>query len=129
VAATGGRDPEMAAVLALVLAACPDDAVRDPARALELARGAYAAVPAPVSGLILAVAYAAAGRFEEAVRAQERLVAALEGTADPAALAAARRRFALYRAGQPVRAPWTDDPGLLPPPALPLPATGDDAEP
>ena len=73
------------------------------------------------------MAYAAAGRFEEAVRAQGRIVGSLEaaGPGGPGGgLDAARARLALYQRGQPARAPWHADPALLPPIVLPLPAAG-----
>jgi superkiller protein 3 len=121
VAAAPG-DVAVRGVLALLLATAPEDAVRDGERAHELARETFAAAPGPILGQILAMALAERGRFEEAVRAQTRIVAALEPAGATEPLAGARERLDLYRRGTPARAPWRREPGLLPPPWLPLPA-------
>ena len=122
---TGGGAPALAQALALLLVACPDDAVRDPARGLELAQTAYAAKAGPLNGQTLAMALAATGRFEEAVRSQETIVTSLEAGKD---LDAARARLALYQRGQPARAPWHADPALLPPIVLPILMPGEAGE-
>ena len=121
----GGGAPALAQALALLLVACPDDAVRDPARGFELAQTAYAANPGPLTGQTLAMAFAATGRFEEAVRGQERVIGDLEAGKD---LDAARARLALYQRGQPARAPWHADPALLPPIVLPILMPGEAGE-
>ena len=50
----------------------------------------------------LAMALATLGRFDQAIDAQERAVAA----SNASELAAARKRLALYREGRPVVDPW-----------------------
>ncbi|MEM7479713.1 MAG: tetratricopeptide repeat protein [Acidobacteriota bacterium] len=110
-------------LLGLLLSASGNATVRDPARGLELARRAFGETPSPLFGQGLAIALAAAGRFEEAVRAQRRLIAGLAGQAPPQALASARKRLAAFESGEPVTDPWREDRSLVPPPWLPLPGT------
>jgi superkiller protein 3 len=61
-------------VLARHLAACPDRTVRDGARAVELAAAVLEKVPTPQSVETMAMAYAEAGRFAEAVQWQQELI-------------------------------------------------------
>jgi cytochrome c-type biogenesis protein CcmH/NrfG len=111
-------DPYLQQQLAVVRAAAPEASVRDGERAVELARAAYAAMPGPGPGQAVAMAYAEAGRFEEAVRAQERLLATLPSGDERRAGAEARLRE--YRAGRALRQPWKTDPSLLYSPVVPL---------
>ena len=96
---------ELRHLLARVLAASPDPAVRDPARALELATDLANRRSTLTHGETVAMALAASGRFEEAAALQSRLVDAArrETGVDPRPL---ERRLASYRAGEPVTAPW-----------------------
>ncbi len=61
-------------VLARHLAACPDRAVRDGRRAVELARELYNKVPSQESIETLAMALAEDGQFEEAIAWQNQLL-------------------------------------------------------
>lgn len=91
--------------LAWIRAAHPDSALRDPVQAVELARRAVELEPdhAFVRGT-LAAAYASAGRWADAITAQERALALLEADGDPTASASTfSERLAAYRAGRP---PW-----------------------
>jgi serine/threonine-protein kinase len=89
--------------LARLLASCPDEKVRDGKRAVEYATTACerTAWKDPRCLDTLAAAYAEAGRFEDAVRYQNRALA------DPALKddfrAAARERLELYRQKKPFR--------------------------
>jgi tetratricopeptide (TPR) repeat protein len=85
--------------LAWVLATAPDPSLRDPVAAVRLAETALARRPddAPVLDTA-AAAYAAAGRPQEAVRTQERALAALGASGDTAAEAEYRARLDRYRA-------------------------------
>lgn len=87
-------------VLARHLAACPDPAVRDGARALELALELYEAVPTPESTETLAMAYAEAGRFEDAVSWQERLIATAADEAADTLRERWQANLELYRKGR-----------------------------
>ena len=91
-------------LLARLLATSPDAAVRDGARAVELARSVVDEQPAIDHLETLAMALAEAGRFEEAVSWQRR---ALDRERETAGGNSPQRleRLRLYRAGQPLRAP------------------------
>ncbi len=91
-------------LLARLLAVSPDDAVRDGARAVELAQSVVDEQPALDHLETLAMALAEAGRFDDAVHWQER---ALEAERQAAGGNSPQRldRLALYRARQPLRAP------------------------
>lgn len=97
---------------AWVLATSPDDALRDGPRAVEVAQALLARRGEPDPGYLdtLAAALAEAGRFEEAVATQARVLGLLESSGVPApALAASRARLEAYRDGRPTRDPETGD--------------------
>ena len=87
-------------ILARHLAVCPDLAVRDGERAVELALELYEKVPSAESIETLAMAYAQAGRFEEAVVWQEHLLEKAGEQADAAILERLRGNLGLYQRGQ-----------------------------
>ncbi len=91
-------------LLARLLAVSPDDAVRDGARAVELAQSVVDEQPALDHLETLAMAMAEAGRFDDAVTWQQR---ALEAERQAAGGNSPQRldRLALYQARQPLRAP------------------------
>lgn len=95
------REPshrEAANNLAWLLATVPDPALRDPERAIELARGVLARDPGNAYVLdTLAAAYAAAGRYDEASRTQVQALGQLAADTDPAQHAEFRRRLDRYR--------------------------------
>lgn len=76
--AAGGEAPRVGYALALLLAACPQEAVCDPQRALSLADGLYRARPTPGNAQLLALALGASGRFDEAVQVQGELIEVAE---------------------------------------------------
>lgn len=87
-------------VLARHLAVCPDHSVRDGARAVELALEVYQKVPSAESIETLAMAYAQAGRFDEAIEWQLHLIDKAQDQANPAVLARLRGNLDLYRGQQ-----------------------------
>ncbi len=91
-------------LLARILATSRDDAVRDGARAVDLAQGVVNEQPVLDHVETLAMAMAEAGRFEDAVLWQQR---ALEQERQTGGGNSPQRldRLALYRARQPLRAP------------------------
>ena len=101
--------PGIAHALARLLAAAPDDQVRDGARALALVTPLAEAQRSPAVVETLAMALAETGRFDEAVRLQTELLqmARRGGRADLVPHLAANLR--LYQARRPCRIPWTDD--------------------
>lgn len=88
--------------LARLLASCPEPAVRDGEEALAVALSVFEHQPLPAHGETVAMAYAELGRFELARHWQQRMVDAME-EGEP--LSEARRRLALYDAGEPYRGP------------------------
>lgn len=94
-------------VLARHLAACPDLAQRDGARALVLALAVYQEVPTFESAESVAMAYAAAGQFQQAVEWQQQIVDELSQNeqADPKGVERLRKHLELYQAAQPCCAP------------------------
>jgi tetratricopeptide (TPR) repeat protein len=111
--------PGIAHALARLLAAAPDDRVRDGARALGLAEALKRSQPDSQEVTeTLAMALAEVGRFDEAVKWQTEAIrdARRAGRADLAARLGANRR--LYEARRPCRTPWADDhPVHHPPPS------------
>jgi len=91
-------------LLARLLAVSPEEAVRDGARAVELARSVVDEQPVVDHLETLAMALAEAGRFDDAVTWQQR---ALEQERQAAGGNSPQRldRLALYQARQPLRAP------------------------
>ncbi|HVS12854.1 MAG TPA: tetratricopeptide repeat protein [Thermoanaerobaculia bacterium] len=98
-------------LLARLLVAARDDAVRDGAVGLDLARRLLAAVPSGEHAETVAMGLAEVGRFDEAVAWQVRLLEQLETAegAPPEALARARARLQAYREERPWRSPIDDD--------------------
>ncbi len=88
--------------LAWLLATAAIEALRDPEEAVALAERAALADPPNANYLdTLAAAYAAAGRFEDAVAAAERAVRVAESAGTAPLAAQVRARLPLYRAGRP----------------------------
>ena len=88
--------------LAWLLATTPDDAVRDPDAAVELAERMLAGVERPSANALdtLAASYAAAGRFQEALAVSERAAQLAEQGGASALARVLRERAALYREGR-----------------------------
>ena len=94
-------EPMATRSLAWLLASCPEDALRDGARALELAerlpRAAGGAAAADLD--VLAAAYAETGRFEEAIEAATTARKLAQRAGAPVAREI-RRRLESYEAGR-----------------------------
>jgi cytochrome c-type biogenesis protein CcmH/NrfG len=93
--------PQPMSEIAWLLATSPDPSVRNPAEATRLAERAASLTSGREPTVLdtLAAAYAAEGRFEDAVEAAERAVAAAAGA--PGLAAELRSRLELYRSGRP----------------------------
>ncbi len=88
-------------ILARHLAAAPDQAVRNGSRAVELALDLFDNVPSPESAETLAMAYAEAGRFEDALKWQRQLIAELVPDSDPELAKRLAANLTLYERGEP----------------------------
>jgi tetratricopeptide (TPR) repeat protein len=98
---------ELSHLLARVLAASEDDAVRDGPRALELALAAFEQARDVDRAETVAMSLAEVGRFGEAAAWQRRIVEQVEAageTPSPGLIA----RLESYQAGRPCRAPWRE---------------------
>jgi len=102
--------------LAWVLAAAPDASLGDGARAVELARRAdeLSGGQNPMVLGTLAVAYAGAGKFGQAIATVQRALPLAGGPGDAALAEALRSQLALYQAGLPVRDASLAAPGSAP---------------
>jgi tetratricopeptide (TPR) repeat protein len=99
--------PLLAQLGARLLAASPDPLVRDAEQALRLATELVEMRPSSAHLETLGMALAAAGRYEEAVRAQEQAIAAATSDGLLAALPRLRDNLERYRRREPA-----PDPGI-----------------
>jgi tetratricopeptide (TPR) repeat protein len=100
---------ELSHALARVLAAAPDDSVRDGARAMTIVQSLMKAAQTTAIGETLAMALAEVGQFRDAMEVQRGVIAA----AQQAGLVRDVRRMTdnlrRYERGQACRVPWPDD--------------------
>lgn len=97
----GDAGRQLRLALARLLATAADPEVADGERALALAGAALEARPTVEATEVACMALAAAGRFDEAVQWQERLLSQVDGEEVPAELLERlRRNLSRYRAGQ-----------------------------
>jgi tetratricopeptide (TPR) repeat protein len=83
------------------MATCPDDRYRDGKRAVELASKALKLKETPQTLDNLAAAYAEAGRFQEAIKTQERAITKLKQEGREKALPEYEEHLSSYKAGKP----------------------------
>ena len=101
--------PELTHALARVLAAAPDDRVRDGRRALSLTEQLMANEKTTEIGETLAMSLAELGDFRQATAVQRDVLVAAQRAGLTAAAARMRQNLKLYQGGRPCRTPWTDD--------------------
>ena len=94
--------------LARLLAAAPDDAVRDGRRALALVDELLGGPKSPALGETTAMALAENGRFDEAVAVQRKAIEAARSEGEPRDFAFMNANLRLYEMGRPCRTPWSD---------------------
>jgi tetratricopeptide (TPR) repeat protein len=113
-------DPDIANALARLLAAAPDQAVRDQRRALAMVESLVRnqqGDPLEV-GITLAMALAAVGRFHEAAEYQEAIIKQLEASRQFEIARLLRPNLARYQQGKACLVPWaSDDPIFAPVPS------------
>ncbi len=93
-------------LLARLLATCPEDGVRDGARAMELAQEVIERDLTLEHAETLAMALAEQGRFDEAIDWERQVLEEAQRRNDATRIELAQSRLSLYEAGQKVRAPW-----------------------
>ena len=95
--------------LARVLAAAPDDRVRDGARARMLLAGLLKNQRTPALAESMAMAQAELGQFKDAVAWQRTAIELARGAGRTESIAHLNEMLALYGSGRPCRTPWTND--------------------
>jgi tetratricopeptide (TPR) repeat protein len=95
--------------LARLLAAAPDDSVRDPKRAFDILQHRFQGQRAPEVGETLAMALAALGDFGRAAGVQRAVMGAVRGGGMNATLERMAVNLRLYEHQQPCRRPWSPD--------------------
>lgn len=118
--------PELAHALARLLAAAPDAAVRDGARAMALVQDVIKGNQTTAVGETMAMALAEVGQFSNAVEVQRGVVAAAEQAGLSADVRRMKVNLAGYERRQACRTPWADDdpvhiPSMFAPAAAPSP--------
>jgi tetratricopeptide (TPR) repeat protein len=100
-----------------MLALSQNEQVRDPSRALELARALAMSFAIPPHLEVLALAQAADGQFEQAINLQEQLISGAAWMGPGPNLERLQRTLDAFRDQRLPAEPWPeDDPMLLPPP-------------
>lgn len=96
--------------LARLLAAAPDDRVRNGSRALSLVQEVLRnQQPTPDVGETMAMALAELRRYPEAIAIQKDLIAGGERAGAGDVVRRLQRNLALYERGQPCRTPWAEE--------------------
>ncbi len=108
VAVHPGR-PEFPHALARLLAAAPDERVRDGGRALELMRALVKSEPTTAVAETMAMTLAELGLFAEAVEWQRAAMAIAAKADRPDVAQRMASNLQLYLRRQPCRTPWRDD--------------------
>jgi tetratricopeptide (TPR) repeat protein len=120
-AAAHPDEPRFTHALARLMAAAPDDRVRNGRRAHSVAEALLKAEPTVDRAETLAMALAELGRFEEAVAWQRHAISEVQRGGRPALAQEMQGNLKLYEQGRPCRTPWrTNDPIFHPrPPTSP----------
>jgi tetratricopeptide (TPR) repeat protein len=95
--------------LARVLAAAPDDRVRNGARAQTVLAGLLKNQRTSTLAESMAMAQAELGKFTDAVAWQRSAIELARATGRSEAMAHLNQTLALYESGRPCRTPWTND--------------------
>jgi hypothetical protein len=102
--------PIFAHGLARLLAAAPDDRIRDGGKAITLVQTLLQKEQRTLElGETMAMALAALGRYEEAVSVQRDLITGAERGGLHAVTGRLSRNLALYQRHERCRTPWTDE--------------------
>jgi cytochrome c-type biogenesis protein CcmH/NrfG len=112
-------DPDIANALARLLAAAPDNNIRDGKRALELMQEILKGQGGADTGQAetIAMALAETGQFEKAAGMQRSVIEMAEQDSPGPQIQALQETLTLYEHGQARRTPWrNDDPIFVPTP-------------
>jgi tetratricopeptide (TPR) repeat protein len=108
-AGTFPDQPGFAHALARLLAASPDDRVRDGARAMAIMNDLMKTQQSLGTAETMAMTLAELGRFDEAVQWQRQAIAAAGQLKLPDVVSRLTKNLRLYETRQPCRVPWADD--------------------
>ncbi len=100
---------EIKNILARLLAASPQDTIRDGPRSLELAQLVFAADANVEHAQTLTMAYAEVGQFDKAIELQQDAIRAAEEADRPELVLRFRKNLTLYLKREPCRTPWPQD--------------------
>jgi tetratricopeptide (TPR) repeat protein len=100
---------EFRQALARVLAASPDDSVRDGPRAVALVKELFSGEKTTELGETMAMSLAELGQYDEAVGIQRGVIDASSRSGQTAAARRMTANLRLYERRQPCRTPWSDD--------------------
>jgi tetratricopeptide (TPR) repeat protein len=95
--------------LARVLSAVPDEHVRDGQRAIDITQELYKGERTTALGETIAMALAETGHYEQAIKVQRDVMAAVKGSGLTAPLPHMGANLMLYERHQPCRTPWATD--------------------
>ncbi len=101
--------PELSHALARILAAAPDDTVRDGARAMAIVQELMKTGQTTVVGETMAMALAEVGQFADAIDVQRSVLAAAEQAGSAQDVRRMTTNLRLYERRQACRTPWPDD--------------------
>src|SRR4030095_796207 len=101
--------PRFAHALARVLAAAPDDRVRDGTRAMTIMNELLKTQRTLAMAETMAMSLAELRQFDEAVKWQQGAIAAATESKRNDLLRTLSANLRLYQSGQPCRTPWPDD--------------------
>jgi tetratricopeptide (TPR) repeat protein len=105
--------------LARLLAASPDDRVRDGRRALEITTALFHTTRTSILGETMAMAYAEVGEYGQAIQIQRDLRASARRAGLQSEVERLSRNLQLFEQGRPCREPWAaDDPVHAPGPPI-----------
>lgn len=110
-------DTDLPTALARLLAACPDQSVRNGPRALQLMQQVLRTQQSVdvEQGQTLAMALAALGQFKEAAELQSAMIAELERAQQSDLARSLTANLALYQKSKPCLTPWPDDDPIFSP--------------
>ena len=107
--------PELSIALARLLAAAPDNRVRDGRRALMIADELFKTNKTTALGETMAMALAEVGNFDQAVGIQREIIQAAQNAGVAGDVRRMTSNLALYERRRPCRQPWNDDDPLAAP--------------
>ena len=101
--------PEFSHALARLLAAAPDEAVRDGTRSMALVEELFKGTKTTALGETMAMAMAELGRFQNAAEVQRGVIAAAERDGLDREVRRMTANLRLYERREACRTPWADD--------------------